>query len=222
MKPAILLILSLFMSLSTLAQAPDSLYNALNTSEPENKANAYVDLADFYLNSNLDSAEYYINKATSIYDDLSVSADKARCYDVLSRFYNAKGRILLAEQAAIGAIDIASAIDSLNLEVDLASRLNERIYIFNNQFEQALNIILPLKPIAIKAKNLQAQFDVNAALYQIYFLSKSNYDKQLTLAEENLALAKSIGTNDLLVVAHFDMALALNRNGKVEQAFERY
>lgn len=222
MKLTILLIFSLSLSLGALSQAPDSLYQALKASDPHKKGNGFNDLAEFYLSTDLDSADYYINKATSIYDDLPVSADKARCYDVLSRFYNVKGRILLAEQAAIGAMDIASAIDSLNLEVEYASRLNERIYITNNQFEQALNTILPLKPKAQKAKNIQAQFDVNAALYQIYFLSKSNYDKQLTLAEENLALAKSIGLNDLLVVAHFDMALALNRNGKVDQAFDQY
>ncbi len=205
------------------AQVPDSLYRNLDASDSKlTEAKALTDLGNAFFGVNADSAGLYLEAAAEIYRETGINQQRAKLHDRLARFYFNQNKIVQSKAQSLKAIEIAQDMDSLRLEIQFIHNLNERIYLTHNLFEEALKTLLDVKNRAIKSDNKSAVFESNKAIYNVYFLSKTNDEQRTELAIQNLKLANEIGDEAMQMTARFDMALAYSNIGELDSAFSQY
>jgi serine phosphatase RsbU (regulator of sigma subunit) len=205
------------------AQVPDSLYQKLQkASNTIEKAQAYSELGGSLLRNENDSAKYYLDKATKLFKTEKLQAEVLRNKIRVGLYHISKDEIVKAENLLLEALDEAKALKSPEMVVEITSALNEEIYQTHNQFDKAFKLAFSCKQIAIDSKDSSAIFKANQVLYAVYFFAKSDYNKQMQIANENVAIAERMQDMDLLETAYFNKAIALARDGKNAEAKALY
>lgn len=200
-------------------QVPDSLYrNVQSATNNIEKAKAYSELGEALLRNENDSSKHYLDKATRLFENKSLGEEALRNKIRVALFHIRKDEIVTAETLLLKALEEAKEIQSPTLIVEITSTLNEEIYQTHDQFDKAFKLAFDCRQAAVESKDSTAIFNANQILYSVYFFSKSDYNKQMQIADQNVSIAERLKDVDLIESAYFNKAIALAREGKNEEA----
>ncbi len=209
----------LFLFSLAYAQVPDSLYrNVQAATNNVEKAQAYSELGAALLRNENDSSKHYLDKATQLFENKALGEEALRNKIRLALYHIRKDEIVTAETLLLKALEEAKEIQSPTLIVEITSALNEEIYQTHDQFDKAFKLAFACRQAAVDSKDSTAIFNANQILYSVYFFSKSDYNKQMQIADQNVSIAERLKDVDLIESAYFNKAIALAREGKNEEA----